>query len=465
MLNNENINQEQKDRLLKLINEYADCFGTNYEHLSQTNLVEFHVDTADAKPIYKRPYAYMSHAEKEFLKQDLKGMVDNGILVPTTHVKGNTKSGGWSFPCRYVGKKTGDRRLISMFQDLNKVTVRDPWPLPNLVDVIEDLGKSQWYSQLDLLKGFHQIKVHPESCLPFGVLNGPSCFSRAIYLAMEPFINSSVTVYLDDCTVHSKTFDEHMEHLEAVFKRLLEVNMKLNANKVELFTDKIELLGFHVSPNGISPVSTKVDKMLNFSRPMCQKNVRAFVNLCGFYRRHIPFFSQISSKMNELLKKNKPFIRDNDCQESFEKLKKALVDAATLNFPDPKKPYRLYTDASDIAIGACLAQLDDNDEERPICFMSRKLQPAEFRKYLLDKPFTLFTDNSAVQYMFSKNTPNQRLQRWVMAAQDLTFKCVHLKTKFNPVADAMSRYPTTYEVKGDELNGEDDLEALYEHLM
>jgi hypothetical protein len=104
--------------------------------LSRTNLLKFHVDTGNAKPIYKRPYAFLSHSEKETLKKNLEDMVSNGILVPSTHIPGNSANGGWSFPCRYVPKKTGDKRLVTNFKDLNAVTVRDPWPLPNLIDVV-----------------------------------------------------------------------------------------------------------------------------------------------------------------------------------------------------------------------------------------------------------------------------------------------------------------------------------------
>lgn len=254
---NELLTVQQKEQLIELVKDYVECFGVDYSHLSQTNLVEFHVDTGDAKPIYRRPYPNMSFADKEFLKKDLEEMVANGVLTPTMHSPKNASRSGWSFPWRYIKKKTGDRRLVTQFQDLNKVTVRDPWPLPNLQDIIESFGDSKVLSAVDCLKGFHQIKVDEESIpkltittlygcfsyrvLPFGVLNGPSCFSRVVHLLIEPLSEFAVA-YLDDITLHSKSFGDHFENLEKFLKRLVETNMRLNANKCTLFTDKVELL-------------------------------------------------------------------------------------------------------------------------------------------------------------------------------------------------------------------------------
>lgn len=495
---NELLNEVQKQQLIEVLEETRECFGTDYEHLEQTNLVQFHVDTGDHSPIYRRPYSFLSHAEREYLKDDITKMVQSGILIPSTHVPANSNNAGWSFPCRYVKKKTGERRLVTNFQELNKITVRDTWPLPNLVDVIETLGSASYYSALDLLKGFHQIAVDEKSVpkltiatpwgcysyrvLPFGVINGPSCFARAIHLAMEPFINRCAIAYLDDVTVYSKSIDDQIEHLREVFLRLRDVKMKLNPKKCSLIQREMELLGFIVSPNGIKPTPTKIEKISNFPQPKNRTDIRAFVNLCGFYRRHINHFSDLAAPLNELLKKNKSFVWSDKCEDAFVSLKNALCNATILKFPDPSQPYRLYTDASDVGIGACLAQLDPDGVERPVCFLSRKLQPTEtryptvekellavivalskFRKYLFDKEFTLFTDNSAVSHLFFKNDPNQRLQRWIMATQEFRFKIKHLPGKYNIAADVMSRYPPPSD--SSDTSAEDDLDALYDHFL
>ncbi|CEP17159.1 hypothetical protein [Parasitella parasitica] len=250
-------------------------FGTDYKHMSTTNLLKFHVDTGDHKPIYKKPYGFLSFSEKETLKKDLEDMVSNGILVPITHVSGNSKSGGWSFPCRYVPKKDGQKRLVTNFRDLNAITVRDPWPMPNVTDVLESLAGSKWFVCCDLLKAFQQIAVEEASipkltiaspwgsysyrCLPFGVLNGPAAFGRCVFLAIQPFLNKFAVNFYDDCTLYAETKELMIKHTKTFLERMREVNLKLNSDK-----------------------------------------------------KHIPHFSDIAAPMNELLEKSKRFNWEQD---------------------------------------------------------------------------------------------------------------------------------------------------------
>jgi hypothetical protein len=207
------------DDVVNCVEKYADCFGTGYEHLRQTHVTELHVETGDALPIYRRPYGNLSHNEKEFLRQEIADMVNNGIVVPSTYVPQTSKHAGWSFPCRLIEKKTGGKRLVTNFMDLNKVTIRDTWPLPIMTELLEQLGGSKFFSSMDLLKGFHQIRVNDQSMnkltistpfgnysyvvMPFGIQNGPSTFCRAIYLALQDMLDSSVVAYIDDIVVHS----------------------------------------------------------------------------------------------------------------------------------------------------------------------------------------------------------------------------------------------------------------------
>ncbi|KAG2209869.1 hypothetical protein INT45_013586 [Circinella minor] len=138
-IKNCNLIEEETDKLTDLLWRYQDVFGVDYKDLTQTSILEFHVDTGDANPIMHRPNRFMSHAELDQLRQEINEMVQQGILIPATHVKGpeGQRAGGWSFPALYVKKKTGERRLCVQFQKLNEVTVRDPWPLPVISDLLE----------------------------------------------------------------------------------------------------------------------------------------------------------------------------------------------------------------------------------------------------------------------------------------------------------------------------------------
>lgn len=187
--------------------------------------------------------------------------------------------------------------------------------------------------------------------------------------------------------------------------------------------DEVEVLGYVATPTGIKPNPSNAEKVANFQRPKNAKDVRAFIALAGFYRRHMQSFGEVSQPLTRLLKKNIKFVWQGVHEKSFVALKAEMVNAVELKYPDPYARYKLFTDASDIGLGAVLTQYDEElNEERPICFLLRKLVPAEvnyptvekellavvyalkkLRKYLLDKEFDLYTDNTTVRYLFKKN--------------------------------------------------------------
>lgn len=225
-----------------------------------------------------------------------------------------------------------------------------------------------------MLKGFNQIKVHEDSVpkltitTPFGILNGSSTFSRAVYMAMQPFLGTCVVTYIDDCTAFGNDFKDHFRDLKAIFMRLRDVKMTLNSNKCMLFQDNVDLLGFNISKEGIRPLPEKIAKITHFPRPVNETGVCAFVNLAGFYRNHVNNYTELVNPMLELLKKKNKFEWSENCGSLFKKLKQAIIKSATLGFPNPLAESHLFCDASDIGIESVLSQLDQENKYVPICF-------------------------------------------------------------------------------------------------
>jgi len=304
------LNATLRDKLDQLLQNYKDIFAVDCTGLTQTHLVQCEIDTGDAKPIQLRPYS-LAHSERDFVREEIQKMVDEGLLVPSRSP--------WAFPIVIVKKKTEDKRLCVDFRRLNAITKWDAYPLPNIVDLLESFNGARVFSALDLLKAFNQIQMHPNSIdkvtltspygtysyvmMPFGIVNGPAVFSRAAALAFKPFIDKFVSVYIDDITVYSVDMDTHLDHLRQVFERCREVRLKFRPDKCLIFRKEVEVLGFIVDKNGIRTNPRKVDKIANFPTPRNPTDIRAFVNLVGFYRRHIQSFSDIAAPLNELLKK------------------------------------------------------------------------------------------------------------------------------------------------------------------
>lgn len=280
--------------------------------------------------------------------------------------------------------------------------------------------------------------------------------------------------------MYSENAEDHLNHLRQVFERLRQVQMKLKTTKCDFAKESVDVLGFKVSANGIGTQERLMKKIQDFPVPRNKTDVRAFVNLAGFYRRHIQSFGEIAAPLAGLLRKSETFDWTDLHQNAFNSLKKMLVSPAVLKYPDPHQPYVLYTDASDCGLGAVLTQTDQDGVERPVCFLSKKVQGAEInyptvekellavvfalsklRKYLYESTFILRTDNTAVRYLFLKSEVSSRLQRWIMAIQEFKFSVRHIPGKSNVVADVLSRYPVS-----DPLDGvEDPFQDLYPAFM
>jgi len=214
--------------------------------------------------------------------------------------------------------------------------------------------------------------------MPFGLCNAPATFQRLMDKVLAPYIEKFLVVYLDNITIYSKTFDDHVTHLNTVFKTLREAKLKLNKEKCHFFLPSIKFLGHEITRNGILPDEDKIIKVKNFPTPHNLRTLRGFLGLASYYRKFINQFSNITKPLNKLLQKDVPFNWDEDQQTAFEKLKKYLISAPILQYPNFKKPFILHTDASTSGLGAVLAQKnEENKREYAIAYASRSLNKAE----------------------------------------------------------------------------------------
>ena len=262
---------------------------------------------------------------------------------------------------------------------------------------------------------------------------------------------------MDDILIYSKTFDEHVEHIEAVFSRLRDAGLKLKMSKCEFLKKEVKYLGHVVSQSGLKLDEDKVSAIKNMAPPTSVKGVRSFIGMCSYYRRFVPNFSKIAKPLTELTKKNRHFYWTEDCQKSFEMLREALTKAPVLAFPDISKPYKVYTDASNYAIGAAFVQ-DSPMGERVIQYLSHQLNETQqrwpviekeayaivyaiqkFRPYLLGCKFTVMTDHKPLKHLFTSEMRNARVQRWAIMLDEYGCDIQYVSGSKNVVADMLSR--------------------------
>ena len=267
--------------------------------------------------------------------------------------------------------------------------------------------------------------------MPFGLCNAPSTFQRCVKLIFHGIQWKYLLVYLDDIIVIASNFDEHLDRLEKVFKRLLKAGLKMKPSECELIKTEVLFLGHIISPEGMKPNPKTVETVMSWKVPANVKEIQSFLGLCSYYRQCIENFSYIASPLTNLTKKKVKFIWDESCQSANEMLKEKLCSAPILAFPKPGSKYILDTDASDTGIGCVLSQVQEG-KEKVIAYASKKLEPQQqqnsvnhrellafitfmnqFRHYLLGQKILLRTDHSSIRWIFEIKNPVGQVARWL----------------------------------------------------
>lgn len=461
--------EEFRPKISKLLEENKDLFVSEDKFLGRTDTVEMRINTGEHKPIKKQPYRTPLR-QRRLVDSAIDEMMEAGVV--------ERSRSPWGFPIVLVQKKDGSKRFCVDFRALNKITRKNAHPLPVIDDILASLGSAKYFSKLDLKSGYWQVKMHEddkEKCaftchrglfhfnvMPFGLANAPGVFQELMSIVLRGQEDFALA-YLDDILVFSNTIEDHLQHIERVLSSLREHNLKLKPAKCEFFKRETQYLGFKISEEGIQPDHDKVKAIKSVSTPTTVKEVRAFIGMTSYYRRFIANFSDIAEPLINLTRKYSRFLWDDACQAAFDCLKEKLSEVVILAYPDTNKQYKLYTDASDRSIGACLTQqvYDQSEEkeiERPIYFLSHKLSDTQTRwstiekeayaihyslqklnHYLHGATFTIYTDHKPLEYLLKSSIQNRKIQTWAlgMAGYDCTIQ--YLQGRDNMCADLLSR--------------------------
>lgn len=286
----------------------------------------------------------------------------------------------------------GDYRL------LNRQTVPDRNPMPNLADLPQDLAGSTVFTKLDLVSGYNHIPMaaadQPKTAvstpfglylfrrMPFGLRNAAQTFQRFMDSLFRDY--GFVKIYLDDILIASKTLADHEKHVETVLRLVRTNGLRLRRDKCQFARESVYFAGVELSKNGIRPIPEKVDAIAQYPLPMTVKSLKRFLGMAAFYHRFIPGFSHIASPLTDMTRSkvgqgNFRLEWSTDAKDSFDSLKKAVCEAITLSFPLPGAELTLTTDASGSAAGGVLHQRVTGTLQ-PLAFFSAKFSPLESKK-------------------------------------------------------------------------------------
>lgn len=260
-------------------------------------------------------------------------------------------------------------------------------------------------------------------------------------------------LYLDDIIVIGNSEQHHIKNLTEVFQACRLRNLKINPEKCHFFKPEVTFLGHVCSKNGIRPDSRKFEAIRNYPVPHDSESTKRFVAMANFYRKFVPKFSILAKSLNNLTRKNVPFIWTAECQQSFETLRNSLINPETLAYPDFSTEFVLTVDASKTGCGAVLSQ-----HERPIAFASKAFNKCEmnkatieqeliaiqwsikyFKTYLYGLRFRVRSDHKPLIFLFNLKDPSSKLTRMRLDLAEYDFTIEHIPGKNNVVADALSR--------------------------
>jgi hypothetical protein len=372
---------------------------------------------------------YQVTGEKDkIIKKEVEEMLSSGVIEKSY--------GAWSSPVVLVKKKTGEIRFCIDYRKLNSITKEDAFPLPRIDNLLEKFRKAKWFSSVDLASGYWQIAMNEEdkektafvcryglyqwNVMPFGLTNAPASFQRMMNELFMEYLDEFMAVYLDDIIIYSESWEEHLEHLRKIFEKLKGANLMMKLKKCEFAKRNIRFLGHIVGKDGLKPDSDNIKKVKELKPPKTVRNVRLILGLCSYYRRFIKGFSKVAKPITELLQKDTKLEWTEERNEAFEILKKKLIEAPILQFPNLEKEFILCTDASGKGVGAVLAQENDEGKEVASKMMNKADQNypiteqeclaiiwavQHFHKFLIGRKFTIVTDHSALKTLTTAKVP------------------------------------------------------------
>ena len=465
----------------QLLRRWRHVFSTGDTDVGYSDVTHHRITLLDDRP-FKQRYRRIPVALLDEVRNHLQQLFNAGIIRPS--------HSPYASNLVLARKKDSSLRLCIDYRQLNSITQKDAYALPRITEIFDYLSGSQYFTVLDMKSGYHQVPIHPddvhktaftagplghwEFCrLAFGLTNSPATYQRLMDTIFADLSPTFLQVYLDDVIVFSRTFEEHVSHLQIVFQKLHDFNLKLSPKKCKLFQRSVRYLGHVVSADGVSVDPEKTEKVKNWPCPRDLHSLQKFIGFANYYRRYIEGFAAISRPLTQLLRghsstkaksrnKEQAVWTWNEEQESaFQKLKQRLTEAPVLAYADGNLDFELHIDGSRIALGAVLYQRQEGIL-RVIAYGSRSLSPSEsnysahkieflalkwavterFHDYLYGAHFTVYTDNNPLTYVLTSAKLDATGHRWLAALAAYDFSLKYVSGSQNRDADAMSRLAT-----------------------
>ena len=472
----DHLSEIQKGLVMQMIERQVNVVSKNDSDIGRAALSAHKIELYNYTPLAQKPRRIPDPITEQ-VEQQCQELNLLDIIEPS--------KSPWSAPIVPIKKKDGTIRLCVDYRQLNRVTIPDKHPMPNVADVISGIGEVKYFTTLDLVRGYYQMPVEETSRpltafsttrghwqfkrLPFGLKNSPSAFQREMQAVLAKFSWRKVLVYIDDILIVEDSFERHLELVRKVLHTLDEHGIKIKPRKCNWFQEEVKFLGHKVSADGISKTAEYMDNVVNFERPITVKKLRGFLGLINFQRKFIPHCSEIAKPLSRLTgqpDKTKILWTDEQ-QQAFEKLKEIAKEDLKLAYPDysdQASPLELAVDASGKGAGACLSQWQA-DVHRVIAYISMTFSQTQqnystterelaairwavrnLKSYLYGTSFVVYSDHKPLIYLNNMKILDSRIARTFEDLADFDFEVRYRPGKDNTIPDILSRLHENSEV-------------------
>ena len=382
------LDNHQTEKLIDLLIKYKNVWQVKDKKVQHTDSVECEINLSNETPV-RTKLKDRSPVEEYIIGKLVTDMKRRGVIQPS--------SSPWASPILLVDKKNGKIRFCVDYRRLNKVTIKDAYPLPKMSDILNSMGKSTYFSTLNLTDAFWSIKIKEEDrhkiafisrsglwefiSMPFGLTNAPATQQRFIEAVLGGLIRKSCFTYIDDILCFSNTFEEHVDHLDEIMSRLESHNLLLQPAKCSFCKPSFEILGYVATKHGLKPSPKKVQALKDYPEPRSVKEVESFLGMVSWLRRFIPHCSNITRHLRQCTKQEPRYFKlTQKARDEFNEIKRIITDESCLAHPKMDEQFYIHVDCSGMGKGAILTQTDDSGRHRVIEYASQQFDPAQ-RKY------------------------------------------------------------------------------------
>ena len=466
------LTNEQAEEFRSMLQSHLPVISTGDDDVGACRTTPIRIQLYDETPIYQRVRRF-SPPVTEAIEEQCKELHDLGIIEPSMSP--------WSAPVVPVSKPDKTIRLCIDYRQLNKVTVPDRFPMPNLTDSVFSLHGIKYFTSLDLVRGYYQLPLSEDSKeltafstayghwqfrrLSFGLKNAPAVFQREMQRILQEFPKAKVIVYIDDILILGSSFEEHLALVHRVLTVLHEQGLKIKLSKCSWVQAEVKYLGHLVGRTGMRKLPEYIQKIDGFPKPATVKELRSFLGFVNFQRKFVPHCSTIAKPLSRVTggrkrQGNRKLEWTDEMETAYVKLKEKIKEDILLSFPDyspDAKPLELFVDASGEGAGACLCQIQDG-ECKIIAFDSMTFLPCEtrystierelaalrwgvktFRSFLFGQYFVIHSDHRPLMYLHDMKMIDGRLSRTLEELSEFDFTVKYCPGSQNFAADWLSR--------------------------